>query len=130
MWLKPNHTKSIAALLIGAALLAPSAATALETRSYAIAWFSLAMNSKDGDCPGGIHPPIQVQYLKNLKDLGVPTAEAERLIAGYIAGGPEQKIVYDMMNMRGRINGKPVNGYAHPGAVVDPQLTYVTAKEG
>lgn len=128
---KPRVMRIAPLLLCGAALMAlPSSATALETRSYAMAWFTAAMNSKDGDCPEGIHPPIQVQYHKNMLALGIPPAEAQRLIEGYIAGGPEEDIVSDLMLFRGRIDGKPVNGYAHPAAVVDPQLGYVTAKEG
>lgn len=104
-------------------------AQALETRSYAMAWFTAAMNSTENDCPGGVHPSIQVQYHKNLLDLGYPPAEAAKLIEAYVSGDDDEQ-VSDIMLMRGRINGQPVNGYAHPGAVVDPQLTHVTAKEG
>lgn len=136
MWLSRDRKKytpmSFASLVVFGAMLAvqPSAARALETRSYAFGWFTQAMNSQEGDCPGGIHPPMEEQYRRNLIDLGVSKAEAARLIEGYVAGGPEERIVFNMMLMRGRIDGKPVNGYAHPGAVVDPQLTHVTAKEG
>jgi hypothetical protein len=112
----------------GAALIAKPA-SALETRSYAMAWFTAAMNSKENDCPGGVHPPIQEQYHRNLLDLGYPPAEAAKLIEAYVAGDEDEQ-VSDIMLMRGRVDGKPVNGYAHPGAVVDPQLTHVTAKEG
>ncbi len=116
------------ALCALALFAAPQAARA-ETRSYAMSWFTAAMNSKENDCPGGIHPSIQVQYHKNLLDLGYPPAEAAKLIEAYVAGDEDEQ-VSNIMLMRGRVNGKPVNGYAHPGAVVDPQLTYVTAKEG
>ncbi|MGE4063988.1 MAG: hypothetical protein AB7E79_11535 [Rhodospirillaceae bacterium] len=122
-------TAAIGALCAGAFAALPTAANALERRSYAMAWFTAAMNSSDNDCPGGVHPPIQEQYHKNLLDLGYPPAEAAKLIEAYVAGDDNEQ-VSDIMLMRGRIDGKPVNGYAHPGAVVDPQLTTVIAKEG
>jgi len=132
VWSSKNLSRSAATGLVslvvcGAAMTAP--AHALETRSYAMAWFTAAMNSTEDDCPGGVHPSIQVQYHKNLLDLGYPPAEAAKLIEAYVAGDEDEQ-VSDIMLMRGRVNGQPVNGYAHPGAVVDPQLTHVTAKEG
>lgn len=132
MWSSKNLTRSAATGLVSlmvccATMIAP--AQALETRSYAMAWFTAAMNSTENDCPGGVHPSIQVQYHKNLLDLGYPPTEAAKLIEAYVAGDEDEQ-VSDIMLMRGRINGQPVNGYAHPGAVVDPQLTHVTAKEG
>jgi hypothetical protein len=108
---------------IGLAFAAPASA---ETRSYVLEWFSQASYSQDGDCPGGVNPPTREQYVKNLADLGVPPAEREKLLASYNNG--DEFELREFMRMRGRIDGKPVNSFAHPWTAVDPKLTAVAGK--
>jgi hypothetical protein len=109
------------------ALWAQSAA-AVESRSYVTGWFSQANYSQDGDCPGGVNPDVGQQYPKNLAVLGKSKAEIDHLMRAWQEGGIEAGELTDLMNNRGRIDGKPVNAYAHPEAVVDPKFKTVTSK--
>src|SRR5690606_31520422 len=83
-------------------------------------------NSVDGDCSKGINPPIEEQYLKNLVHLGYSDAEIAEMASKAETG--ESSPIGSLMMMRGRINGQPVNAYAHPTAVVDPQLNALDGK--
>ena len=119
--------------LIGAAVagfltvgvVAPAAA--LETRTYVVSWFSQAVSNADGDCAGGVNPNVGTQYEKNLVALGKTPEEAKDIMRRWLMG-KDGGVLYDLMNERGRIDGVPVNGYAHPAAVIDPKLNSVTGK--
>ena len=114
---------SAAVLVVG--LSAPAAA---ETRSYVIEWFSLASYSQDGDCPGGVNPPTREQYFKSLALLGKTPDEAKTLMDEFAQGGIKGANVRNMMRMRGRANGEPVNAFVYPWTVADPKLTAVSGK--
>lgn len=118
--------------LAGAAvsILLSAPAAALETRSYVVGWFTLAQNSKENDCLGGLNADIGEQYRANLIALGYSRAEADRLISGWQSGGPEGREVREIMNNRGRIDGKPVNAFAHPEAVAEPKSKLMPGKSG
>src|SRR4051812_32520457 len=115
----------LAALIAGALFAGPAAA---ETRGYVVTWFTQANNSVEGDCPGGINPPIDKQYAKNLAALGYSPAEVARMMEAYVDGGKGEQVVAELMEKRARVNGKPANAYAHPAAVADPHLTSVDYK--
>jgi hypothetical protein len=123
---------SALAAAIALAGMSFSAADATETKSYAMSWFSEAAASEDGDCPGGINPPLIDQYARDLRDLGIPGSDIERLIKmkidGNVPGGWEKDELEQLINSRARVNGKPANAYANPYAVVDPKLKVVTGK--
>lgn len=116
--------------LLGAALLGiawgAAAAQALETRTYVVSSFYQGASSADGDCAGGINPDIQKQYELNLLALGKTTEEAADIVnrSGEYADGD----LGDLMNDRGRVDGRPVNAYANPASVADPKLNAVTGK--
>lgn len=102
-----------------------SQASALETRSYVMSAFWHAMNTTDADCPDGLNPKIKEQYEQNLAALGLSAREISTLMEGYVEGeegGWDKDKVGNLMHYRGRIDGKPVNGFVHPFAVKDPQL--------
>ncbi len=101
-------------------------ASALETRTFVVSAFWQAASSADGDCRDGINPDIQVQYERNLVALGKTLSEAKAIIARQGEYGEGE--LSDLMNDRGRIDGRPVNAYAHPAAVADPNLNAVTGK--
>src|SRR3954462_12035574 len=107
--------------VLGAAALAASSATpaAAESRSYVVGWFSQASNSDDKDCPGGPNPGVQLQYLKSLADLGYNSKQIEEMVKKAQAGegGGE---MFDVLRMRGRMDGKPVSPYIYPATTVDP----------
>lgn len=50
-------------------LVAPVPASA-AMRSYVVSWFTQGMYSTEGDCPGGINPPIEVQWAIDLVVMG------------------------------------------------------------
>lgn len=115
-----------AGMLMNAAIAQP--VYAAESRSYVIGWFSNAASSENGDCIGGTNPSWDEQYRRNLALLGKNEQEIDRLMRGYLIDGEASTEVRDLMLYRGRLNGEPVNAYAHPWAVEDPQLKSVEGK--
>lgn len=101
-----------------ALLLAPAAAAA-ESRTFVMSFFAQATTSVDSDCSQGVNPPIEDQYLKNLEHLGYSKDEIAEMAKKEAEGTGN---IGSLMMMRGRIDGQPVNAYAHPTAVVDPKL--------
>jgi len=121
-----NRTKSLtvgaAVAAVMAAGLTPSAALALESRTFVVGWFSHATNSVDGDCgPGGPNPTVQEQYLKDLADLGMSGEEIEALIKERDSNDEGPNRFSEIIRTRGRINGEPANPYMYPATVKDPE---------
>lgn len=130
---RANSTPSAlcCALVSVATLSVSTSAAALETRTYVVHRFVHAANSHDGDCgPKGPNEDADKLYARYLAEFGKSPAEVQRLINGWISGGPEGREVQQLMVNRGRINGEPVNAYTHPAAVKDPQLRTVISREG
>lgn len=126
-----QHFKSWFSMGGYAALLAfalGSVAHAAETRSYVVSWYSHATNSEAGDCSRGVHPPIEEIYIRYLEHLGESPSRIEELYDQYINGnrGP----VSQMMAVRGRIDGEPVDALLFPASVVDLNLPGVDGKYG
>jgi len=124
----PRIAKGMFAVMAGAFLATAYGpqAEALETRSYVMSSFWHAANSQDGDCPDGLNMKIKEQYAKDLADVGYSQEDIKRMIDDYVGGGGKE-LMAAVIN-RGRINGKPVNAYAHPMAVVDPKLKTMDGK--
>lgn len=112
-----HHTIVVISLV---AIAATQNASALESQSYVIGWFSQAVDASDDDCPDGIHPEIEFQYLENLKPLGFSPAKISEYRRKLLAG--EKSDLGEIMASRGRVNGQPVNPYANPATVADPGL--------
>lgn len=108
-------------------LAVPLAPASAETRNYVVSWFTPGMNSEEGDCPGGINPPIEKQWVKDLMDLGMSRAEAEQIV---VRVGSGDRKAHEIIINRGRIEGQPVNAYNNPQSVKDPMMTAVEAKYG
>jgi hypothetical protein len=117
--------KSGAVFAMLAAGTVPAAAN--ETRTYVVSAFFQGASSTDGDCAGGINPVVREQDELNLVALGKTPAEAKALIDATVDDDTELRRI---MNDRGRIDGRPVNAYAHPAAVADPGLKSVTGNIG
>ncbi|HEY4368827.1 MAG TPA: hypothetical protein VGN07_16450 [Steroidobacteraceae bacterium] len=100
---------------------------AAETRQYAISWFAQATYSNDKDCSRGVHPAIEEIYLRYARELGSsPTQIADwhkKLLAG-----EDVRDLDELMSNRGRIDGKPVNPYTHPAAVIDLKMNGLDGK--
>lgn len=121
-----TESRVIGAVVAGfvmSTIIAPAAA--LEERTYVVSWFSQAVSNQEGDCAGGINPDVGTQYEKNLVALGKAPEEAKELVQRWLAG-KDNGVLRDLMSGRARIDGKSVNAYAHPAAVVDPELNSVT----
>ena len=108
-----------------AIFLFANAASAMESKSFVVGWFSHATNSSADDSgPGGPNPNVQEQYLKDLKDLGMSGEEIEALMKEADGEGPNR--MSEILRTRGRIDGKPVNPYMYPSSVKDPEWKALT----
>ena len=109
--------------LVFAGILAPRAEAA-QSKSFVVSWFTPAIYSQDGDCPGR-NPSIDGIYRFAIRQLGVSPQEEERLFEKFVGttGGDEAD---EIIINRARINGKPVNAYANPLASPDPDMFTVT----
>ena len=114
-----------AALTVSALCFAGTHAVAMDKRSYVIEWFSQASHSTDGDCPAGINPPTRQQYYESFELLGFEPEEVEEQMKKYAQGGMPAANAKNILRMRGRIDGEPVNGFVHPWTVADPNLNSV-----
>ncbi len=99
-----------------------------ETRTFAVGYFGQATYSQDSDCPLGVNPDVTVQYIKNLSDLGLPQAKIDE-IAKKSADAEGNAELNELMQYRGRIDGKPVSAYTYPAAVKDPNLHALVGHE-
>jgi hypothetical protein len=113
---------------VGAAALSITFAgqAAAETRSFVVGWFSQATNSDEKDCPGGPNPGVQLQYLKNLADLGYSAKQIEEMVRKSQDG--EGTEMFDALRFRGRLDGQPVSPYIYPATTVDPKWKAITGK--
>lgn len=118
---KINVLASLAILCVCA-----SQATA-ETRDFAVSYFGMASYSYDGDCSGGVHPQLEETYLLYARELG---ASSEQIVTWRqkMMAGKDVDDLLGMMKTRGRIDGKPVNPFAHPAAVVDLHMPGLDGK--
>ncbi len=103
-----------AAGILAAGLTAHSARA--ETRGYSVSWFYMAAESQKDDCPDGTNPLSDVMVKQFLVDMGKTPAEITELFKDY----PNN--LYGALYMRGKRDGKPVNVYANPTSVPDPNI--------
>jgi hypothetical protein len=120
---KPLFPLTVLGFSIGVILsIAPlQSAAANESRSYVLSSFTNAAYSTKSDCQGGIDPDQTDQYKLELRALGMPPDQVEKVMAGY----PGFATMAVLVN-RARIDGKPVNAYTNPAAAIDPKLHLVT----
>jgi hypothetical protein len=105
--------------------LAASAASASETRAYAVKWFYYANHSQDSDCPEGINPGTDGLFLRILQERGTPPEEIEKKMENFPYSMYEAGI-----GSRGIIDGKPANPYLNPTSTKDPMLRLGQGKTG
>src|SRR5690606_37531635 len=74
--------QAVSGVLGSLVLLASLDAAAEESKSWVVSWFTPAVYSTDGDCPGR-NPSIDGIYRGAIRQLGVSKAEEERLFAKY-----------------------------------------------
>jgi hypothetical protein len=107
--------------LLTAASAAAAPARASESQSFVISWFAQATYSNDHDCSGGVHPEVEQIYFRYAQRLGVDAATIETWRKKLMEGEDTQDL-QELVSMRGRVDGKPVNPYTNPASVVDLQL--------
>lgn len=106
-----------------------SAAHAEQSREYVVSWFAQATHSEDGDCSGGVHPPLEEVYFRYLEGLGLSPQRIREIKTSYLEGRRDRELGQLMM-MRGRINGEPVNPFTQPASVMDLHLPGLDGKFG
>jgi len=87
---------------------------ASDTRGFVVSWFYPSSYSQDGDCPGGLNPSVEGNFVRILKEMGKSPKEIEAITA---KGNGAMMM---MMPKRGMIDGNPVNVYVNPESVPDP----------
>lgn len=115
---------AVAALGFGLAI--GQSAQASETRSFVVSWLNPAMNSVEGDCPGGQNGTLDILFRRILKDQNVPQAEIDKIMSSERWRGSYDKYAAK----RGRIDGKPADVYLNPASAPDPKITLVENKFG
>lgn len=110
-----------------AALADASPASALQSQSYVVNWFAGAANTKDDNCPGGINPPLEVQFKKELQLLDMPKEQVDKIINDYLENA-NGYAVDTAIRYRGRYQGRPVNIFNNPQTIPDPKMKYVDGK--
>ena len=109
----------LSALFLGALY---STAAAAETRTFVVGYFGQATYSRTADCPAGVNPDITAQYLRNLRELGLTQQRVDEITKKVATAGEGEAELNELMQSRGRVNGKPVSPYIYPAAVKDPNL--------
>jgi hypothetical protein len=101
-----------------AAAMAGAPLGAMESRTFVVSWFAEATYSNDHDCSQGVHPEIEQVYFKYAERMGVSAATIE----GWrkkLMEGEDPPDLEELVGMRGRVDGKPVNPFTNPAAVID-----------
>jgi hypothetical protein len=125
--MKPSFARLSSVLLVGLASAGVMPQASAETRQFAISWFSQATNSNDKDCSKGVHPEIEQIYLRYASKLGATPAQVAEWRKKLLQG-EDAPDLYELVANRGRIDGKPVNPYTHPAAVVDLEMNGLDGK--
>jgi hypothetical protein len=113
-----KRSSLFAAALLASATLGAGSAFAGETRTYVVSWFHIspAVGSDKADCPQGFNPNAEENFKYWLKQMGKTPAEIEKAMDDF------PNSVYADATNRGRIDGKPVNVYANPTSIPDPNI--------
>jgi len=116
-----GFTASLALCGLG---LGAHSASAAETRGYVVTWFHIAPAAQptDVDCPRGVNPDAEKNFIRWLKELNKTDQEIEEALADF----PNN--MYGIITTRGRINGEPANVYQNPSSVPDPMVSLVESK--
>ena len=115
-------TASFAAMFAGAPPVGAS-----EIRSFVVSWFAQATYSNDHDCSGGVHPEVEQVYFRYAQRMGVSAATIEEW-RRKLMEGEETPDLQQLVGMRGRVDGKPVNPFTNPASVIDLQLPGLDGK--
>lgn len=123
--MKRPALKVFAASLLTSATLFAGAAFASESRTYVVSWFHVApaVASDKADCPEGFNPNAEANFKTWLKQMGKSPAEIEKAMDDF------PNSVYTYATNRGTIDGKPVNVYANPTSIPDPNIKTIKSNQ-
>jgi hypothetical protein len=109
-----------------ATLLMSSSAYAGETKGFLVSWFDISQyyDTEGRNCPHGINPGPEEYYIRELKRIGTPQEEIDHYIENFLDLSQMPQTA-ELVTMRGRIDGKPVDVYANPTSVPDPNIYLV-----
>ena len=100
---------------------------AAGSQGYVVSNWAPAMNNfDDSGCPEGKNADLREIAMYTFRRQGMSEAEIEKLVRPEGVTGAGRQL----LAMRGRENGKPVNVYVNPLSVPDPNIKLDQAKEG
>ncbi len=104
---------------------------AAETRGFVVSWFNVAeyADPQGRDCPHGVNDGPEIYYRRELKQAGLPQAAIDKYINEFLDLSKFAATI-PVAQMRGRIDGKPADVYAHPESMPDPHLKLVEGPMG
>lgn len=115
----------ISVVLVSCVTLTSQLARAEQTWGYVVGSFSTATYADDDSCPEGVNPDGEELDRRNLLALGYTPQQAQKiLLEGPGSVNPENAGT-DILSLRGRIDGRPVNVYTYPESVPDPAIKTV-----
>jgi hypothetical protein len=102
-----------------------------KSKGFLVSWFHVAQyyDTEGRDCPKGLNPGPEQYYRRELAAIGKSQAEIDAYIANFL----DLSRMGDnapMVQMRGRIDGKPTDVYAHPYSVPDPNIYVIEGPNG
>ena len=97
-----------------------------ETKGFLVSWFDISQyyDDEDRNCPHGINPGPEEYYIRELQRIGTPQEEIDHYIENFLDLSQAAETA-PVVQMRGRIDGKPVDVYANPTSVPDPNIYLV-----
>lgn len=125
--LRKRALLSVAALAL--VCCASASASAAQTKSFVVSWFTQAVYSQDGDCPKGFNPKVDALTRGQLKAMGKSPEEIKDFMKRY-AEEPTTPALVSVLVNRGRIDGQPVNVYTYPDSIPDPKIHTIENRFG
>jgi hypothetical protein len=125
---KPMLNKLAAVAGVLALSAVAQSASAAQTQSYVVSWFTQATYSQDGDCSKGLNPSIEKIYANSLAQQGFAPDKITKLMDGF--NGVLRGELGDAIENRARVGGKPANIYQNPTGQPDTNLNPVDGKFG
>jgi hypothetical protein len=93
-----------------------------QTWGYVVGSFSTATYADADSCPEGLNPEGKELDRRNLLALGFTPQQAQKIL---VEGPGSVNASKDILPLRGRIDGKPVNVFTYPESVPDPHIKTV-----
>lgn len=123
-----RNTYAVAVSALVAGITWGAAALGAEERTFAVGYFGQAVANEDKDCgPDGPNPGQNAMDLKAIADLGYTGEQIEELLKQEKDG---RSPLRDILRMRGRLNGEPVNPFLYPATVKDANWKALEGKRG